>query len=345
VITIEDSGSYDLPAVVLNDDSWLAIEAANNERPHLRTGAGGWNVTVNVPPGARDRRAILTLSGLLVEGWIDLVGEVARLRMWHTTLVPGRSLTEDGTPASGDPSLVAPASSGHHQLRVEAAFSILGPIRAPARADGLWLLDSIVDGLDVLADGTPASFGGAAVTGPSGDLADIGPSLHAERSTVIGGINVAELDANEVIVTGPVTVLKTQEGCVRFSFVPDGSITPRRYRCQPEATADAAAGAAIRQAFAADPSLTDAQQAAIGQASHAAIVAALVPAFTSRFYGSPAYGQLHSSTSAEIARGAEDGSEMGALCHLKQSQREDNIRLRLSEYLPFGLDPALVYVT
>lgn len=345
VVSIQDSGSYDLPAVTLNDDSWLVIEAANNERPHLRTGAGGWTVDVNVPLGARDRRAILTLSGLLIEGWIDLVGEVARIRLWHTTLVPGHSLDEDGTPSTGDPSIVAPAASGHLQLRIEAAFSILGPVRAPARADGFWLLDSIVDGLDVLADGTPVSFGGAAISGPTGDLADVGPSLHVERSTIIGAIDVAELDASEVIVTGPVTVLRTQEGCVRFSFVPDGSITPRRYRCQPEATAEAAATAAVRQALAADPTLTIAQQAAIGLASHAAIVAALVPAFTSRDYGTPAYGQLHPSTPAEITRGAEDGSEMGALCHLKQSQREDNLRLRLAEYLPFGLDPALVFAT
>ena len=30
---------------------------------------------------------------------------------------------------------------------------------------------------------------------------------------------------------------------------------------------------------------------------------------------------------------------MGAYCHLKQPQRESNLRIRLDEYLPFGLEP------
>ena len=34
---------------------------------------------------------------------------------------------------------------------------------------------------------------------------------------------------------------------------------------------------------------------------------------------------------------------MGAFSHLKQPQR--NLRLRLGEYLPFGLEPGLIYVT
>ena len=36
---------------------------------------------------------------------------------------------------------------------------------------------------------------------------------------------------------------------------------------------------------------------------------------------------------------------MGAFCHLKQPQRESNLKIRLNEYLPFGLVPAVSYVT
>ena len=43
--------------------------------------------------------------------------------------------------------------------------------------------------------------------------------------------------------------------------------------------------------------------------------------------------------------GAEDGSEMGAFCVLKQAQRESNLRLRLDEYLPVGLEAGIIYVT
>jgi hypothetical protein len=36
---------------------------------------------------------------------------------------------------------------------------------------------------------------------------------------------------------------------------------------------------------------------------------------------------------------------MGAFNHLMQPQREANLRLRLEEYLPFGLEAGLIYVT
>jgi hypothetical protein len=36
---------------------------------------------------------------------------------------------------------------------------------------------------------------------------------------------------------------------------------------------------------------------------------------------------------------------MGAFCVLQQPQRESNLRIRLDEYLPVGLEAALIYVT
>lgn len=354
VIEILDSGTYALPAdVQLANTSWLVIEAANGERPHLRTGPGGWQVKVDVPAGERERHASLTLSGVLVEGWIELVGELRNFRLWHTTLVPGRSLKPDGLPATTQPSLVVDRAEGQELLRIEVAFSLLGPVRAPALVEGVWLLDSILDGLDASASGTVTPFGGAALTGPDGSTTDPGPPtpaepgppLHLERSTVFGAIQVARLDASEGIFTGHVQVRRTQEGCVRFSYVTVDSVTPSRYRCQPDLACASAATAALTAALAQNPTLTPVQQASVVATARANVVDALRPAFTARWYGHPAYGQLGRSTPAEITRGAADGSEMGALAHLKQPQREDNLRLRLAEYLPFGLDPALVYVT
>ena len=46
-----------------------------------------------------------------------------------------------------------------------------------------------------------------------------------------------------------------------------------------------------------------------------------------------------------IFQGADDGAEMGVFQHLQQPQRETNLRVRLNEYLRFGLEAALVYVT
>jgi hypothetical protein len=183
-----------------------------------------------------------------------------------------------------------------------------------------------VDGL-----GTPA------VTPPGGT----GPAAPAwlERSTFLGAVHVQELPfASEVIFTGPALAERRQEGCVRFSYLPEGSQVPRRYRCQPDLEIQARAEAA---AEAKGDALSKAERDAL----HAEVSGWLVPSFTSARYGQPGYAQLHLSCPRQITTGAADGSEMGAFCHLKQPQREANLRLRLEEYLPFGLEPGIVYVT
>jgi hypothetical protein len=69
------------------------------------------------------------------------------------------------------------------------------------------------------------------------------------------------------------------------------------------------------------------------------------PEYAAEIFGQPAYLQLSLRGPEEISRGAADGSEMGVYCHLKQPQREANLRVRLKEYLPFGLVYGLIYVT
>jgi hypothetical protein len=125
---------------------------------------------------------------------------------------------------------------------------------------------------------------------------------------------------------------------VRFSFVPAGSKTPRRYRCQPDLEIARRTEEAEKKKGA---KLTPPESKALRQE----IQEWLVPSFTSDRYGQPAYAQLHLACPRQITTGAEDGSEMGTFCHLKQPQREANLRLRLEEYLPFGLEPGILYVT
>jgi hypothetical protein len=111
----------------------------------------------------------------------------------------------------------------NHTVPARHPLSITGPIRLPEHADGLWLLDSIVDGI-----------GGTALSA-TGSLDQPGPPMSLERVTVFGPSYVKKLPlASEAILTEPVVAAQRQDGCCRFSFVPHGSATPRRYRCQPE---------------------------------------------------------------------------------------------------------------
>jgi hypothetical protein len=328
VITILDNRSYALPgSIQIPNDGALVIQAANGTRAHLTTPAPGLEIGSLPPavPGDPDRQASFTFSGVLVEGHVFVRSDMGRFRLLHSTLVPGRTLDDDGNPASLAPSVSVDAGTDadplNAQLRIEIAFSITGRWLVPGRTAGLWLLDSIVDALDddTLAVDAPAT------------------SLVVERSTLLGGLDVRTLEMSESIATGLMHCDRTQAGCVRFSFVRPGSTTPRRYRCQPELAVAAAIETAVRN----DPTMTAAQKAAL----RAAVESRTVPAFNTRRYGQPAYVQLRDSVPVGIRTGSEDGSEMGVYAHVKQAQREANLRLRLDEYLPFGLEAGILFAT
>ncbi len=342
IISILDSRNYTLPASIsLDNGHWLVIQAANQERPLLQTANTGLEVhTLN--PADPDHPSELTLSGVLVEGFIHVTGDLGRLRLLHSTIVPGRSLNEDGSAVSGDPSLIVDAGPNNtpinSHLKVQLAFSISGALRVPEHSQELRIMDSIVDGL-------PAAPGAGIAIAADSTGAPTCPAT-IERTTVFGETFFKELLlASEVIFTGLVTTIQRQQGCVRFSFVPDMSSTPRRYRCQPDLQISRQTDAAIKQAEASGPPLTQAQKDAMENATRQSVVLWLLPTFTAERYGLPEYAQLRLGCPVHIRTGAEDESEMGAFCHLKQPQRETNLKIRLDEYLPFGLEAEIIYVT
>jgi hypothetical protein len=331
IISILDSRNYALPgSIVLRNEGSLAIEAADRQRPLLQTPTTGMSVDVSAPvaPGDPDRNGSLTLSGVVVEGFLDVVGDLGQLRFLHSTLVPGRKLDEDGKPQTSNPSVNVEGLSAtgviiNTELKVEATYSILGGLIVPENARGIWILDSVVDGA-----------GSAAISGPS--VSHSAP-LTTERSTFFGIVLMKSLHASEAIFNDTADAQRTQGGCVRFSYVPPGSHVPRRYRCQP----DLEIAQEIAEALKRNPLLTAIEQAEITSF----IEGWLVPSFKALNYGSPYYAQLHLGCPEQIRTGAEDGSEVGAFCNLKQPQRESNLKIRLQEYLPFGLQGGIIYVT
>ena len=335
IVTITDSRRYVLPSsITLHNERRLVLQALNGQRPLLTTddvADDSFEVKVDVPGGAADRGAELTLSGVVLEGWVRVTGDLGRLRILHSTVVPGRMLLPDGLPKDTGPAVHAVGFRAgeriNEQLRVEVAYSILGLCLLPGHAAGFWLLDSIVDGLGTIAIRGPFRGGAPRPSCP----------LHVERSTLLGRTVVRSLDARDSIFAGEVTCRRIQKGGVRSSYLPPGSRTPRRLRCQPDQAVDAA----LRERRRHDPQPDATEVAAL----RAAVEARVEPGFTSTRYGRPGYAQLRLGTPCEVAAGAEDGSEMGAYSNLKQPQRESNLRIRLDEYLPFGLEPGLIYVT
>ena len=155
-----------------------------------------------------------------------------------------------------------------------------------------------------------------------------GPSASLVRTTIFGEVHVQELQlASEVIFTGRVNSKRRQNGCVRFSFVPEGSQTPRRYRCQPDLEIAQRTDAAERAAALMGSTLSLSDIDSIRDD----VYSWLLPSFTDIHYGAPGYAQLLVSCPQQIQTGAEDGSEMGAYDFLKQPQRATSLRVRLQD--------------
>jgi hypothetical protein len=251
-------------------------------------------------PGSPAPAALVHLPADRPDGTTSLL---SGLKLTDCTLVPGWSVTPEGQPRYGaEPALVTEPPG----VAVTVTRSILGAIRAGALAT-VTACDSIID-----ATGrTEVAY--AALDGASG-----GAALKLSGCTVVGKVHAALLSlVSDSIVWAALAVADSwtaglvadrhQDGCVRFSFIPYGSVTPRRYEC-------------VEQALAGPQ-----------------------PLFFSLRYGGPGYVKLLVATDDVIRRGACDGGEMGAYHFVLAPQRETDLKTRLQEYLPVGLEYGLIF--
>jgi hypothetical protein len=164
---------------------------------------------------------------------------------------------------------------------------------------------------------TPAGFAGQITvtssilhtTDPAAPVALRQPDgeLTMRGCTVIGQLEARQLDASELLCTGKITLENLQAGCVRFSAYPPDSDVPRAYR----------------SAAVTDP--------------HSL--------FVSLVFGDPGYAQLSGTAPAAIARGGDDGTEIGAFHRLLTPVKLDSLQAKVGEFLPFGLIPIFITET
>jgi len=268
----------------------------------------------------------LILNGIMITGKLTVLqGELGGLTLSHCTVLPAK-----------EAQLVVQADTGsNEELVISVDKSICGTIQAPKHIKNLRIIDSIVDSA---VDPDEAGYPAPAI---SAEDKQNGPATNVERSTIFGTVLVRELTlASETIFTEKVSAERLQAGCVRYSFVPLDSRVPRRFRCQPDLEIAAQIEQAKNEAEEHDRALTDTEKDAI----KAEVAGRLYPSFTSTDYNDPGYGQLSASCPEQIRTGAEDGSEIGVFSHLKQPQREANLRINLAEYLRFGMEAGILYV-
>ena len=122
-----------------------------------------------------------------------------------------------------------------------------------------------------------------------------------EGSTIFGDVRADVLRASDTIVDGRVRVVNNQAGCFRFSASEPGAGVrlPPRYRDLLAPISEAA--------------------------------------FNSTRFGDPQYAQLSVVAPPQLARGAENGSEMGVFSHLLAPIRLSSVRAKVGEFGPVGM--------
>jgi hypothetical protein len=310
IVEITDNEIYDEALSINVGGNKLELRAADQLRPTIRLSS---DFQID-----GQKAGHVSINGLLISGHgINVFNGLGGLRISHCTLAPGLSLSEKGAPQSGGaPSLrIAVASiPAVTVLQVEITSSVVGAIRSRADARTK-IANSIVDANDE----TGVAYSGEDENSPGGPVQFV-------NSTVIGKVyaSALELASNTIFLAalsgkedstiwpGPMVVQRRQEGCVRFSHLPVGALTPRRFKCQPVFDADAGR---VR------------------------------PVFESLRYADPGYCFLRPDCPVEIRQGADDESEMGVFHDLFQPQRESHLRIRIDEYLRFGLEAGIFYST
>jgi hypothetical protein len=324
-LTITDSERYAAPATITLDptpagtpDPTLWVRAADHARPVLTTTS-----TVHLALGPRGR---VVLDGLVVAGGplvLDESGDTQprTVELRDCTLVPGYARTAAGQPVRPDGASLIVLDPFATVLLERC---VVGSIVAVDGAT-VTLTDCVLDASDPSAvafcgRAEPSGGGLRTVASPAdaavGDGMTPGGHLEVCETTVVGGVHASVLDASNSLlhaelVTGDprsaaVWARRRQVGCVRFSWLPAGSRIGRTYRC---------------------------------------VSTSPVPSFTSLRFGDPGYAQLRPSTDDAVRRGSEAESEMGVTHDLFTPQREANLRLRLEEYLRFGLEAGFAYAT
>lgn len=365
VIEICDSGVYVEPVNIdfQEGQQSLQLRAANRERPIIRL--LDWQtskpdaLTVSGVKGST-----FTLDGVMVTGrGVQIAGDLAELTLRHTTLVPGWNLGPDcGPQRPTEPSLEIFSPD----VCVKIEHSMLGAIQIdPAIAvpdqpspgepaeggtdDEATLARCKGIGAEVRLDPIRVCISDSVLDATHLELEALGapgcPVAHAcltiVRSTVFGQIHAHAIELGEnTIFGGRITVARRQKGCLRFSYVTPGSRTPRRYRCQPDLAEKSMTQKMTRDAAA--NGLPPPGEVEIDQAKQRERTR-VHPRFNSVRYGTPAYCQLAETCAPEITRGADDESEMGVFHHLYQPQRTANLRVRLDEYLPAGMDVGIIF--
>ncbi|MEI6340914.1 MAG: hypothetical protein WCR07_03080 [Verrucomicrobiota bacterium] len=294
-VEIQDSGRYpETPAIAIADQE-VEIRGRDGTRPvWILEG----DLMVEGQPGGT-----LVLNGLLISGGAIRVRAAGtqeplrRLVIRHCTVVP--RLLDSGRPDPAKPAVIVETNG----TAVDIESSIIAGVRV-ATDCRVTLRDTIVDvgSVDLPALADPAG------TGPGGFWTLTDCTIRGRvRATQVALASNTLFDAAGAPGIPPVSVLRRQEGCIRFCWVPRDSTTPRRHRCLP----------------ADDGPDTG-------------------PVLDSTRWLDAAYARLSGLGPVALLTGADDDGEIGAFHGVFAPQRLAHLEARLDEHLRLGLQAGII---
>lgn len=323
-IQLPDGARLHLVAARRADDDGLGelLEGAvaAGVRPHVV----GELAVVGTGTGAAARLGGLACSGLLVDGRVRaLPGDLDWLDLADCTVLPPQAGgATDAVLVEHDDG----AANARLELRLAGAV-LAGPVRSQAPIASLHLRDSLI---------TAEPGGATGSSSPAIDLA--GATVDLGGSSVVGRIRARTLEASDCILDpgagAPAELLDlaiTQQGCLRYSWVPDETPSPRRHRCQPDR---ALAALSTDPDLAADPVAM--------AAARRRVRARLQPRYAGTDLGDPGLHLLTADTDPALKTAAGDGGEPGVWHHLEHANRLANLDAVMRTDLRFGLRAGVV---
>jgi hypothetical protein len=250
------------------------------------------NITVDAADAGEGAQGSLILDGLVVSGRLLARdgGDLGALRIYNSTIGASGERLENPIQAL----------AGNSRLSLTLDRCIVGRIDLPL-AEGGMSIDRSIIGEDREADGAAAPM---VLRAPLMDA-------RIDGTTVMGSGRCRSLSASDSIFVGRFDVAYRQTGCIRFSYAPEASVLPRRYRCAP-ATSD---------------------------------IAPQSPVFVSSRFQDQGFGRLSQRCSPALLEGADSGMEMGVGFAKRDPARRANILDAVQEFAPFGLLPGLIYMS
>lgn len=234
----------------------------------------------------------LSLNGVYISGSIRVMaGQLGSLDIAHSTVREGVRISAAGT-------------NNNAGLQINVTQTHLTSIQLPDPVQELNFSNSLL--------GNPEDFTVEAVAA--------GAALCTfSACTVFGPVEVREIWTDNCIFLQPINSLRSQSGCLRYSYVAPGSHTPRRYECQPD------------NAVRANPDI-----------DRVVVEQQLRPVFESLDPGDPAFARLKGTTHRGILEGGEQGVEMGFFAGLLHPQKTRFAQQNISDFTRAGMDADLI---